>query len=367
MRARVNPHAGKNQGAQYIICADAGMLDGISAALLRGMERMEIGMAKAIRTLGLALACMLLASCSVMAEERTGTAQGYGGTIRVRVRMDGERLAEVKVVEHHETDGIGTRAIEALPQAMVQEGSAQVEAVSGATVTSRALMRAVGEAMGTGIAPASTKGLRPGTGMCATARLGPGTDSEGAAVYSFNVVFASALFDADGRVQHLAVDQLEVMTPNAQGASSTLGGWPGQGGYAMYNADAGAVSGKTGDSEDDFLQEVAAWTSKRALGEGYRLTSGTWAQEMDAYEKLLTGKTVEEIAQWFRDYCSDETGRPLRADSGSEADRVKWGVLTQEDQQMLTDVTSGATMSLRDSHGDILTAIERAWQDAQSR
>ena len=33
---------------------------------------------------------------------------------------------------------------------------------------------------------------------------------------------------------------------------------------------------------------------------------------------------------------------------------------------MLADATTMATMSLRDSHGDILTAIRRAWEDAQT-
>ena len=43
----------------------------------------------------------------------------------------------------------------------------------------------------------------------------------------------------------------------------------------------------------------------------------------------------------------------------------KYGALTAADQAMLADVTSSATISLRDSHGDIIGALRRAWEDAQ--
>ena len=187
-----------------------------------------------------------------------------------------------------------------------------------------------------------------GVGMCATGRLGPGKDAEGNQVYSFNVVFAHGLFDGEGRVLALGVDQLEVSSPNLEGeTASRFTGWP------------------EADSEA-FMQEVSAWQSKGALGEGYKLNSGTWREEMDAYQRLFTGKTVDEIEAWYNKFCSEETGRPLMAESGSETDQAKYDGLTEEEQRQLADATTMATMSLRDSHGDILTAIRRAWEDAQT-
>ena len=104
------------------------------------------------------LAALVMAGCTATADERMGEAQGYGGTLRVAVVMDGDKIAEVRVAEHAETQGIGTKAIESLPQAIVQANSADVEAVTGATVTSNAIMAAVRDALATDDASESPGG-----------------------------------------------------------------------------------------------------------------------------------------------------------------------------------------------------------------
>lgn len=297
--------------------------------------------------------CLLLTGCAVTAEEMTGEAQGYGGPLRVTVTMDGERLTGVTVVSHNETQGVGTRAIDALPAEMSRAGTWKVDGVSGATVTSDALKAAVRSAMGLGEAPAMTDAptqaqvLKRGVGMSATGRVGPGTDADGAPVHSFNVVFAGGVFDQEGRVVKLAVDQLEVLSANAEGEGARFDGFPGE------------------DGAEDFLAQVAAWNTKRDQGEGYQLPSGPWHSQMDRYEQLFEGKTVTEIEDWFVRFCSDETGRPLKSDAASEADKAKYAALSPQEQAELAEVTSSATISLRDGHGDILTAIRRAWENAR--
>lgn len=327
------------------------------------------------------LGAVTMTACSATAEDLIGEAKGYGGTLRVAVTMDGDRITAVRVTEHHETDGIGTRAIDSMPDAMVAANSADVDTVSGATVTSKALQAAVRNALGqdSTASPSSTSGpdgmtatswsmpdgARQGIGICATGRIGPGSDDQGIPVYSFNVVMASAVFDAEGRILNVLVDQLEVATPNYDGASMPqFSGWPGQGGYALWDDAAGKTSGLSGDTEEDFLTEVSGWTTKRARGESYMLTSGSWQKQMDAYQQAFTGKTVDEIEDWFERSFSDETGRPLKDGAGTEADQIKYGALSEDEQLALADVVSGATMSLRDSHGDIITALRRAWENA---
>lgn len=346
-------------------------------------------MKRILRAAACLCALCLLAGCAATADERTGEAKGYGGTLKVSITMDGDRVASVQVLEHHETEGVGTRAIEALPAAIAQAGTPDVEAVSGATVTSNAIMAAVRNAMGTDTAAPETtmaelpgvsgtageqpdgtdflpEGALSGVGMSAMGRVGPGQDDTGTQVYSFNVVFASGIFDAQGRVMHLSIDQLEVATPNYDGASMPhFSGFPGQGGYALWDDTQGKVSGTTDDTEDTFLEEVSAWTTKRARGDSYKLTSGSWREEMDAFQQLFVGKTVDEIEDWFNTYCSDATGRPLTAESTGEGDQDKYEALSEADKAMLADVTSSATISLRDSHGDILAAIRAAWEDAK--
>lgn len=75
------------------------------------------------------------------------TADGYGGDVKVEVEFSESKITSVKVVEHEETDGIGTEAVDQMPQAIVDAQSLGVDATSGATVTSDAILEAVADAV----------------------------------------------------------------------------------------------------------------------------------------------------------------------------------------------------------------------------
>lgn len=76
-----------------------------------------------------------------------GTGTGIGGDVLVRVTMDGDKIANVEVVAQNETEGIGDKAIEAIPAAIVAANSADVDVVASATVTSEAIIAAVKDAL----------------------------------------------------------------------------------------------------------------------------------------------------------------------------------------------------------------------------
>ena len=60
------------------------------------------------------------------------------------VEVKGGVIATVTVGDNSETQGIGSKAIEQLPEAIVAaNGTEGVDAVSGATVTSKAIFTAV--------------------------------------------------------------------------------------------------------------------------------------------------------------------------------------------------------------------------------
>ena len=62
----------------------------------------------------------------------------------VTVTVKDGKIAEVTVGENSETQGIGSKAIEQLPAKIVEAGGTEgVDAVSGATVTSKAIFTAV--------------------------------------------------------------------------------------------------------------------------------------------------------------------------------------------------------------------------------
>jgi uncharacterized protein with FMN-binding domain len=81
------------------------------------------------------------------AGEYLGEGAGMGGPLTVKVKLDGSRIISVEVLSHNETPGISDRALAELPPAIVQAQSATVDAVTGATITSRAIMTAVEKAV----------------------------------------------------------------------------------------------------------------------------------------------------------------------------------------------------------------------------
>ena len=74
--------------------------------------------------------------------------KGIGGKVPVTVAVEGGKVASVTVGENSETQGIGSKAVEQLPEAIVAaNGTAGVDGVSGATITSKAIFSAVEDAM----------------------------------------------------------------------------------------------------------------------------------------------------------------------------------------------------------------------------
>ncbi len=77
-----------------------------------------------------------------------GSAKGIGGDVPVTVTVEGGKITDVTVGENSETQGIGSKAIEQLPALIVAaNGTEGVDAVSGASVTSKAIFDAVNAAL----------------------------------------------------------------------------------------------------------------------------------------------------------------------------------------------------------------------------
>lgn len=72
---------------------------------------------------------------------------GHNGDVKVAVTFDEESIQEVKILEHNESPSISDPAIERIPAAIVQHQSVAVDTISGATVTSKAIIAAVTEAI----------------------------------------------------------------------------------------------------------------------------------------------------------------------------------------------------------------------------
>lgn len=103
-----------------------------------------------------------LFSCVALAEtvEYTGSARGFGGMVDVTLTLTDGKITDCVIVGNDETVGIGSKAIEELPAKIVEAGSADVDVVAGATVTSEAIKAAVKAALE---GPSASTAMVPGT------------------------------------------------------------------------------------------------------------------------------------------------------------------------------------------------------------
>ncbi|MBR5207369.1 MAG: FAD-dependent oxidoreductase, partial [Erysipelotrichaceae bacterium] len=101
-----------------------------------------------ILALSLLMAASMVACGSDVQEETfEASASGFGGEVTVKVTFKGEDITKVEVSGPNETSGIGSNAVEQLPAKIEEADSADVDVVSGATITSEAIKSAVRKAI----------------------------------------------------------------------------------------------------------------------------------------------------------------------------------------------------------------------------
>ena len=71
-----------------------------------------------------------------------GTAAGHNGDLKAVVTFDGDKIAKIDLT-HEETEGLGDKAADKLVEEIVANNSVSVDTVTGATVTSTAVIEAV--------------------------------------------------------------------------------------------------------------------------------------------------------------------------------------------------------------------------------
>lgn len=114
-------------------------------------------MKKCIKTLLSLLMVTSLAACGSSTSQtesglKAGTftgvsSNGMGGDVEVAVTFTSEKIEKIEVTKQNETPGKSDPAIEKIPQAIVENQSVKVDTVSGATVTSKAIIEAVTNAI----------------------------------------------------------------------------------------------------------------------------------------------------------------------------------------------------------------------------
>ncbi|PKM84130.1 MAG: peptigoglycan-binding protein LysM [Firmicutes bacterium HGW-Firmicutes-11] len=177
----------------------------------------------------------------------------------------------------------------------------------------------------------------------------------GAQKDNLNFTTASVLFDQNGRIVDLTWDVMEV----------TYGLFPG---WLDPEADQA--------TKDAFVAAIDnVWETKREEGYAYDMThliskgvadnasKKEWFEQLDYFELFFKGMTVAEVEAWFNKY-TDVNGRPYKMaypDKLTDADKAITVTFTPEEQKMLVDVTTSATMSLEDPHSLFITALKEAY------
>ncbi len=81
-------------------------------------------------------------------ETLTGSAEGFGGEVTVTLTMDGDKITACSIKGDDETPDIGQKAFPDLEKQIVGAGGIEIDGVSGATVTSKAVKKAAAQALG---------------------------------------------------------------------------------------------------------------------------------------------------------------------------------------------------------------------------
>ena len=225
-----------------------------------------------------------------------GTAQGRNGPITVEVTATQDTIYQIKVLEESETDGIGSVAIDEMPGRIYETQSLQAEAVSGATITSDALVAAVRDAL-------QNAGFDPGVfDVEAVLNVEPEADAE----YTTDVVVigaGGAGMTAAVEVKDAGLDVIIVESQSMVGGNSvrSTGGLnAAKTDYQDENEfgeEAGVEKGlaAAADYPDDArIQELAAivreqWEAYQANPEGY-----FDSVELFQLDTLIGGKALND-------------------------------------------------------------------------
>ena len=85
--------------------------------------------------------------CGGVAEYLGISSNGLGGRIMVKATIKDGKLSAIDVLESHESPEIGDVALNTQIPRMIERNSAEVDTVSGATITCNALSEAVAQAV----------------------------------------------------------------------------------------------------------------------------------------------------------------------------------------------------------------------------
>lgn len=128
---------------QQILSAQSGDIDGVSGASLTTR-----GVKNAVQSaLEKAEGISQVENLNLNEGHFIGSAVGHGGEMKVDVSTFDNRIGQIKVISSHETPNVGDYAVKTIPQEIIKQQTLDVDVVTGATLTSKAIINATADAI----------------------------------------------------------------------------------------------------------------------------------------------------------------------------------------------------------------------------
>ncbi len=199
--------------------------------------------------LALVLVVSLLGGCT---QETAGTmepgtysaeAKGHGGDVKIAVTLSETEIIDIQIISQSETEGLGDQALERIKEQILETQSLAIDAVSGATISSEAMLTAVEAAIvqAGGNVDAFKKESAPKTGEGKTEQLEADVIVVGAGASGVSAAIAAA----DEGAKVIIIEKTGVI-----GGASNLS-WAGK----FYNSSVAVENGVEVDAEE----EIAHW------------------------------------------------------------------------------------------------------------
>ncbi len=218
----------------------------------------------------------------------TGTGSGRGGELTVEVTFSEDRIEDIKVLSHNETGMLSNAAFERIPADIVEQQSLNIDTVSGATLTSFALLNATADAVEQ--AGGDAKALRSVEKVVPEQAEDETTDCDIVVVGSGLAGMSAAYEAAAAGEKVVLLEKLE----SVGGASARSGG------VVCYATE-----------EDDELEYFSAETFEKALMDGGHGSLN------EAVVHKMAAMSGENVA-WMRDTigyeCPYEMEEPFASD-----------------------------------------------------
>ncbi len=128
---------------QQILDSQSADIDGVTGATYTSN-----GVQEAVQdALNQAMGVQETADLSIPDGTYEGTANGHGGPLTVSVTVQNNQITAVEVTSNQETANVADYAMTHIPEEIVSQQTLAVDAVTGSTVTSRAVLAAVADAI----------------------------------------------------------------------------------------------------------------------------------------------------------------------------------------------------------------------------